>query len=165
MEFLEFAISWCKGEIFEARIILVFGLVLFLCAYLFYKFGFTLYAKEMVLPLFLLGFFYVSVGFGMNYSNQKRIESFTIEYKSSKYEFIKKEKERVEEFKTWYPKVKVAMTIIIAFSILVYFLGGVKVGSFTLVFILMGLSGFVIDHFSEERADIYYEHILKEIRR
>lgn len=33
--------------------------------------------------------------------------------------------------------------------------------SIGLVFMLLGLSGFAIDHFSEERADIYYSEILK----
>ena len=161
MQFLEHTIAWCKGEIFEGRMVLICGLVLLLCAYLFFKFGSTTYAKEMILPLVLLGALFVGTGVTMNISNEKRIEKFTQEFKISKEQIIKDEKARVENFMTWYPKVKLSMSIIIALAILAYIFGGIRVQSFALVFMLMGLSGFVIDHFSKERAEIYYEQIVQ----
>lgn len=161
MEFIEYAISWCRGEIFEGRLILISGLVLAFCAYLFFKFGTTTYAKELFLPLLILGVFFIGTGVTMNISNEKRIEKFSLEYQASKEDFIKSEKNRVENFMTWYPKVKLSMSIIMALAILVYLLGGIKIQSYALIFMLFAFSGFMIDHFSKERAEIYYEKIIE----
>jgi len=161
MEFIEHTIAWCKGEVFEGRIILFTGILIIVSAFLFYKMGTTPYAKAIVLPLLVLGVFYSATGLAMNFSNEKRIEQFSKEYEVNKKEFIKEEKQRVENFSNWYIYTRISMSIIIAAGIVMYFIGGTTLTSIALVLMILGFSGFALDHFSQERAKTYYEQILK----
>jgi len=55
MELIEHSIAWCKGEIFEARLILLFGILTIITAIIFYKVGTTPSAKAMLYPLLVVG--------------------------------------------------------------------------------------------------------------
>lgn len=121
MEFIEHTISWCKGEMLEARIILILGLILLIGTFLFYKTGTTPFSKAIVLPLLLFSMLLIGSGFSMSSLNQKRIIESSYLYKSEKDQFINAEKKRVEEFKKWYPYTRIAMTIFILTGLLAYF--------------------------------------------
>ncbi len=78
MEFIEHAIAWCKGEIFEARLIILLGIIVVISAILFYKAGTTPSAKAMLYPLLVVGIMFSAIGGGMIYSNTKQIVEFKL---------------------------------------------------------------------------------------
>ena len=103
MEFIEHATAWCKGEIFESRLILVSGIVILILAFLFYKVGTTPNAKAMFYPLLVIAIIFVVISVTMNYSNANRIAEFQKAYTENPDTFVQAEKDRVENFMTWYP--------------------------------------------------------------
>ena len=47
MEFIEHTVAWCRGEIFEGRLLALFGAVVVTLGLLFWRFGSTPGAKAM----------------------------------------------------------------------------------------------------------------------
>lgn len=165
MEFIQHTNNWIKGEIFEAIIIGVFGLLVITTGILYWKFGHTLNTKALIIPLVIVGVVLMGMGISMYFSNQKRLLEYKSAFEQNKAEFVQNEKERVESFQYMYTTTKVLATIFFVFAILVFWfskspnLHGIAIG-----LALFGLSGLVIDYFSQERADHYYEKINTEIK-
>lgn len=165
MDFIQHAINWCKGEIFEGRIILLFGLGLAVSAFLFWKMGDTPNAKAMIWPVGILGLLLLGSGIGMNLSNQKRIERFKVEYAENPQQFIKDEKERVEDFIAWYPKIRWTAVVVGIIGMLVFVFWATPLGrAIGITLLLFTISVFALDHFSEERGVEYHNHILEHLK-
>lgn len=164
MEFITYTQNWIKGEIFEARLILVFALVLIVSALLFFKTGTTPNAKAMFYPLLVAGLLSAVIGGGMIYNNNKRLVTFTEAYQSNKSEFVKSEKERTNEFISWYPTTRYIFAGLGIAGILIFLFWSTPIGrSIGISMIILTLSTFVIDHFSEERAELYHNAIIEEL--
>lgn len=160
MEFIEHAIAWCKGEIFEAKLILLFGIIVMISAILFFKFGSTPGSKAMLYPLLVVGLMFSVIGGGMLYSNPKRILEFKQAYEENPETFVESEKKRTDEFISWYPKTRYIMTALGVIGILLFFLWAVPIGrAIGISLIIIMLATFVVDHFSEERAEVYHQKI------
>lgn len=164
MEFLEHAVAWCKGEIFEGRLILLFGIIVLVSAFLFSKVGETPSAKAMLYPLLVVGILFVGIGGIMSYSNPKRIVEFETAYAENPKAFIQSEKERVEGFQYMYTVTLVIATLSFTFAMFVFwFSNSPTLKAVAIAVAIFGISGLVIDYFSEERAAIYYEKIVETI--
>ena len=160
MEFIQHSINWCKGEIYEARWILFIGILIIVSSFLFYKTGSTPGAKAMFYPLLLIGILFGSIGGGMMYNNSKRIVEFQKAYEKDPHAFILSEKERTDSFISWYPKTRWIFAILGIIGISVFMFWAVPIGrAIGIGLIIMMLSTFVIDHFSEERAETYHKKI------
>lgn len=165
MEIIDHAITWCKGEIFEGRIILFAGIIVIILAFLFFKLGTTPNAKAMLYPLLVVGILFVAVGISMPYSNSKRIVEFQKAYTENPEGFVQSEKERVEGFRYMYTVTLIIALVSFAFALLVFwFSNSSMLKAVAIAMALFGISGLVIDHFSEERASIYYQKIEKAIQ-
>jgi hypothetical protein len=165
MDFIEHTQNWIKGEIFEARWIILFALLTIVVAILFWKTGTTPNAKAMFFPLLAVGILFLVSGSTMLYTNPKRSVEYAETYKEDPANHIKAEKERVENFMTWYPQIRYVMTGIAALGILLFLVWAVPLGrAIGIALILTALATFVIDHFSEERANIYYEQIIFHLK-
>jgi hypothetical protein len=161
MDFIEHTQNWIKGEIFEAKWIVLFGLFTIIVAFLFWKTGTTPNAKAMLFPLLTVGILFLVSGSTMLYTNPKRSNDYAEAYKNDPVNLIEAEKERVEYFMTWYPQIRYVMTGIAVLGILLFLFWSVPIGrAIGIALILIALTTFVIDHFSEERANIYYEQII-----
>lgn len=157
MEFIEYAIAWCKGEIFESKLILLFGIILMISAFLFFKLGSTPNARAMLYPLLVVGLMFSSIGGGMLYSNPKRILEFKQAYEENPEAFIQSEKERVEGFQYMYMLTLIIATVSFVFATLVFWFSYSPIlKAVAIAVAIFGISGLVIDHFSEERAEIYH---------
>ncbi|MDR6804598.1 hypothetical protein J2Y45_003094 [Dyadobacter sp. BE34] len=160
MDFFQNTINWIKGELFEASLILSFGLVTVLAAFLFWKFGTTPNAKALFFPLLICGLVYTTIGSGMRISNPKRMTKYQHEYKVNRAAFIQAEKKRVEDFQYGYTISKIVASLFFPMTVLIFWLTknptwqGIGIG-----LAYFALSGLVIDYFSQERADIYYKAI------
>lgn len=158
--------DWLKGEFFEGTIVLMTGILLMIISGLFWKFGTTPNAKSLVIPILTVGILF-SVGIGsMMFSHQKRSKDFEHHYKENPLEFVKSEKQRVEDFQVLY-KYSIAFSAVsFLLTIITFgFMENKTFQSICIALMLVSVSLIIIDHFSKERASIYYEHILTELKR
>jgi len=72
MEFIIHAVSWCKGEIFEGRMFLLFGLAVLGVSFACSKIGTTPSSKAMFAPLLVVALIAIAGGVFMNISNINR---------------------------------------------------------------------------------------------
>jgi hypothetical protein len=164
MNFQHYTIEWYKGEIFESTISGGFGLVIIITTLLLQLLETTDNAKALFWPLLLVGFILISAGI---YNRQNNISILNEVKKTTiNKEYIIKEKQRVENFQSLYTFTKTFSGVLFLTAILIFFLISNRFWlSIALSMVLLGLSGLVIDYFSKERADIYYERILEELGR
>ena len=161
MEFMDYTNQWIKGELFEAKLILSFAIFIIAIACMFYFWGTTPGAKAMLFPLLFVGILFSAIGGGMLYSNPKRAKEFPKMALQNEQGFIQSEKERVEQFMNWYPITRWIMAGAGLFGIGIFMFWETPIGrAIGIGLIITMLATFVVDHFSEERASIYYQHIL-----
>lgn len=158
---IEHTLNWYKGEIFEAKFILAFGVATILVATLFRYFGNTLNSKALFIPLLIVGLIFIAIGGSMGYSNQKSIRTIEQASKENIGEFVSAEKKRVEDFQYLYP---LSLSIsAVCFVIAVVFLGFMKnhhLHAIAIAITVFGFAFMVIDYFSKERSAIYYKQII-----
>lgn len=165
MNFYNNTSAWLKGELFEASLILSFGLLTLLTGILCWKIGITPNSKALLLPFVIIGLIYTAIGGGMLVSNKKRMEVFSQDYLKSNKAFIKAEKKRVEDFQYGYTISKVVASICFPLTLLIFWYTknptwlGVAIG-----LSYFALAGLIVDYFSQERADIYYQSILEALK-
>jgi hypothetical protein len=117
----------------------------------------------MLWPLLAVGLMYAIIGGGMVYNNNQRIIDFSKAYESNPAQFVESEKQRTEGFISWYPKTRcIFAAIAILGTILNIFVATPLGRSIGISFILMALATYMIDHFSEERAGVYYQKMIKK---
>jgi hypothetical protein len=161
MDFLQYTINWTRGEIFEGTMIGLFGIVTFIIGALFWKFGVTPGARAMLIPLLVLGLFFAATGISMYNTNQKRIPVFQEAHAQDPAAFVQSERERVEGFQYLYTITLVLAPVCFVLATAFFWLSmNHHLRAVGIALVLFGLSGLVIDYFSKERADIYYEQVL-----
>ncbi|MCL3779020.1 hypothetical protein EMN47_01335 [Prolixibacteraceae bacterium JC049] len=166
MDFIQHTINWSRGEITEALINGIGGLVLVICGILFLKLGNTPNAKALVWPLIAVGLLLGIAGAYGVYSNKIRINEFEQQWNQNPKTFVEAEKKRVEGFdeifKYSYPG---AIILVIAGAILFFVFKGANGKAISLGLMLVGMAAYFIDFFASERAQIYYKEIIKEISK
>lgn len=162
MEFIQHTVNWVKGEIFEALIYGSFGLVIIIFSFLFWKFGVTPNSKAVVIPFAIIGIFFFGIAISGIIENKKRLIQYKESYQLDNFEFVKKEKKRVEEFQYLYKTTIIIASVSFAIATCFFiFTNNHILRAIGLALITFGLTGLIIDYFSKERADIYYSNILK----
>lgn len=162
MHFTDHTLNWIKGELFESKMIIAFGIVTILAGIMFLRVGTTPAAKALVLPLLITGLVYAAIGGNMLYSNQKRIKELPGKFQVNETTFVQMEKQRVESFQYQYKISKAVATVFFISTVIIFWV--TKNPTWQAVAIglsLFGLAGLIVDYFSEERAGIYYREILK----
>jgi hypothetical protein len=165
MNFIEQTVNWCTGEIFEGKMIVLFGIAVIIISIAFWKAGTTPFARAIVVPLLVVGLLSATAGVVMVINNNKRIIEYKAAYQDDPTAFIQSEKERTDNFIKWYPYTQYVMSVIIIGGVGCYvFWGGAWGRAIGLALILLGLSVLFIDHFSEERAETYHQHIITALK-
>ncbi|WP_439489828.1 hypothetical protein [Algoriphagus sp.] len=153
-------INWHHGEIFEGKFILGFGLFLIITSLLFYFLGNTPTAKALLFPLLVAGGVFVAIGASMNFSNQKIVAGVEAAYAKDKSAFVEAEKKRVEDFQYLYPmSIGISLACFLIALGLLYFVKNVHWQAIAISLIFFGTAFAIIDYFSKERANIYYEQL------
>lgn len=164
MDFIQHTIHWIKGELFEAKLIIAFGLFTMIAGFLFGKIGTTPNSKALLIPMLAVGAIYLSVGGGMLYSNPKRMIELPRTYQQDKAAFVKSEKKRVDDFQYGYKVSKIVATISFLLTLVIFWTTQnptwMGIG---LALTYFGLAGLVVDYFSQERADAYYKAITEAL--
>lgn len=153
--------AWIDGELLEGALICIFGLATIVVAFLFYKFGGSPTAKALLYPLLVCGTLYTVTGISLRYTNVQRKAQYEAVYKQDADAFVERERTRVEGFLYMYTITKVVATVCFIATLLIFWLSpsstwqavGIGLSYF-------GLSGLIIDYFSQHRAMQYYEAIL-----
>ncbi len=164
MDFMQHTTNWVIGEIFEATIFGSFGLLTIICSLLFWQFGETPNSKAVIIPFAIVGIFFLVTAISGIVSNNKRLTEYNEAFQKDKKAFVISEKKRVEDFQYLY-KVTVIITALSFVVAIGFFLftDNHILRAIGLALIIFGLTGLVIDYFSKERADFYYEAIREDI--
>src|SRR6218665_655540 len=161
MNFYNHTLNWITGELFEAYFIANFGVITIIGGILFGKFGSTLNAKALVIPLIVVGIVYAAIGFSMIVSNNNRLTSYKKDFEKDHHAFVKAEKKRVENFQIGYKISKIVATVFFPITLLLFwFSKSAAVHGFGLGLALFALAGLIVDYFSQERANKYYEVVV-----
>ncbi|MGB0868208.1 MAG: hypothetical protein ACPGSD_01310 [Flavobacteriales bacterium] len=165
MNVLNHTLNWYKGEAFEASITVGFGVLLIIFGILFWKLGTTAGLKALVIPIFIVGLIIAIPGIMNTINNEKALEIVGKLQIENKSEFIQKEIERVEGFQYLYTFTKYLALGLFSVSLLIFFFWDNKQAqAVAIVLIILGLSGLVIDYFSKERSEVYYQELLNEMQ-
>jgi len=160
MDIFQHTTDWIKGELFEGKLVVFFGIITCICAFLFYKIGTTPNAKALLWPLLIVGFMFIGIGGGMLYSNSKRLVEFPKAYRENPKSFVESEKERVEAFTKWYPTTRYVFATLGVLGIVVFLFWNKPIGrAIGIALLLMTIATYVVDYFSEERAENYYQNL------
>ena len=160
MKLIEYSTQWAKGEMFEGLCIAIFGILTLLCTLIIWKYGTTINAKALVIPSLVLGLLFSAMGSFMVYSNNNRIAEFETAYQENPMEFTQLEKTRVEEFQILYPISLAISAVFFLVTLLAFvFSKSPTFHAIGLALSVFGLALIIIDYFSKERGQIYYEHI------
>lgn len=166
MEFIEHTIAWCRGEIFEGRMLALFGAVVVTLALLFWRFGSTPGARAMFVPLLVVGALALAVGITMSFNNQTRINTYSAAFSEDPEAFVQSERARTEAFIKWYPYTMYTFSVVILIGCAVFLWKPTPVGrAIGLATLVLGLSVLFLDHFSEERANDYHLQIMRALDR
>lgn len=162
MELIEHTVAWCRGEIFEGRMLALFGAVVVGVALVFWRVGSTPSARAIVVPLLFVGALALIVGVSMSFNNQARIGRYRAAYADDPAAFVESERARTEAFIKWYPYTMYAFSAVIVIGCSVFLWKPTPLGrAIGLAAILLGFAVLVLDHFSEERADGYHAEIMR----
>jgi MFS family permease len=164
MNFYQHTQKWYNGELFEGKMILFFGIIITIMSLLIWKYGTTPNAKSLIIPLLSVGLLF-SIGLStMMINYPKRMTKSELAFKENAAEFILSEKKRVEDFQVLY-KYSVGFAAV-SFMLTIIAFGFVENRTFQSICIalmLISVSLVIIDHFSKERAEIYYLEIQKQL--
>lgn len=164
MELIEHTVAWCRGEIFEGRILALFGGTVLVVALVFWRFGSTPSARAMFIPLLTVGALALIVGLSMNFNNQARIPRYTASYQQDAPAFIQSERKRTDDFIRWYPITMASFSVIALLGCAIYVFRPTPTGrAIGLATLLLSLAVLFLDHFSEERAATYRDAIVRAL--
>ncbi|MCY4267415.1 MAG: hypothetical protein OXC67_05945 [Flavobacteriaceae bacterium] len=166
MHFINHTLEWYKGEAFESLVSSVFGVLLIIVALYSWRMGTTQGAHALVIPLLLIGLLLVGFGSYGYFKNQNAIKHFEQVQPKEMASFIQSEKERVEGFQSLYTFTKyLALSLFALAMIIFFFIENKNWQAIAIAFIIIGISGLIIDYFSEERANNYYSIILEYVKQ
>jgi hypothetical protein len=164
MKLIEYSTQWAKGESFEGMCIAIAGVLTLGCSFLIWKYGTTVNAKALLIPIFILGLLFSAMGSYMMYANNQRVTDFQSAYQTDSEAFIQNEKKRVEGFQFMYPTSLAISAVCFLLTILAFaFSKNATFPAIGVALYVFGLSLIIIDYFSKERGQIYYEHLLNHL--
>lgn len=164
MELIEHTLAWCRGEIFEGNMALLFGVTVLIVSLAFWKFGQTPYSKGIIIPLAMVAGLFIATGIYLNVQNHYRIRDYQQSYLENSGRFAEGEKARTEEFIKWYPVTRYAMAgFIISGLCFLLFAASPNWKGAGIGLVLLGFSIIFLDHFSEERALVYHKAIIENM--
>lgn len=164
MELINDTLNWCKGEVFEGKMSLLFGSCILLISLAYFKWGSTPGARAMFVPLLIVAILTISIGIYLINTNQKRIPQYEIQFKENQQKFMKQEKKRTEDFIKWYPITqKIVFGVMILGMLCLVLSHAPAVRAIGIALMLFSFYVFVLDHFSEERAHSYYLKIVEHL--
>jgi ABC-2 type transport system permease protein len=97
MDIIKLSTDCAKAEVFSAKIVWLFSIIELAAAIGFWYLGRTAMAKAFGWPFLVAGLFLVTVGAGLFFSNNPRIERFEMLYRQDPKAFVQQEIQRTEK--------------------------------------------------------------------
>lgn len=162
MDLLKLSTDWAKAEVFSAKIVWMFSIVVVLVALGFWFLGKTAMAKAFFWPLLVSGLFLISVGAGLFFANKPRITQFEIEHQNNPTEFVQKELLRTEKSQKDLATVfKVLPLLLILSGLLIYFLPSPTWRAISITLGLLVVFLMAVDSNTDARNTAYHEQLKK----
>ena len=160
MDFAHDLVSYYKGEWLEAVLLTAFGITTTCVAIVMWQHADqNALLKGLFYPIAFLAALTVLAGsFGV-YNNSQRLATMPAQYAQSQAEFVQAERNRFEGtngVNTWWMPLKVLWAVLAIAGIAVLFTThndiahGIAIG-----LVVIGATGFVIDGFAHNRANVY----------
>ena len=164
MNFYQHTQNWYDGELFEGKMVLFFGIIITIMSLLIWKYGTTPNAKSLIIPLLSVGLLF-SIGLSAMIINYpKRMAKSELAFEENAPKFIFLEKKRVEVFQVLYKYSVVFAAVSFLLTIIAFgFMENRIFQSICIALMLISVALVIIDHFSKERAEIYYLEIQKQL--
>ncbi|HEY8934222.1 MAG TPA: hypothetical protein VIM65_03345, partial [Cyclobacteriaceae bacterium] len=90
--------------------------------------------------------------------------AYQLNYDKNKLVFIQAEKERVESFQYMYTISKIVATIFFTCTLIIFWLSeNPTLRGWGIGLAIFAISGLVVDYFSQERAENYYQAIVEAL--
>lgn len=105
MESVKIATEWAKEEIFSSVFFILFGLLFLLGTLGFWHWGKTEQARAFIYPTMVCGILLLTIGIGLVYANQVRLEQFRSTAEGEFSTFVQTEQIRAERTIREYERV------------------------------------------------------------
>lgn len=162
--FVTHSVAWASGEMFEASLIGVAGLLTAGLGLVFRTVGSHPHARAMLIPLLVVGTLFVVAGVSGYVGNRALIPQFESAYAADALAFVTAEQARVEGFDALYTFTLILAPVCFTASSLLFWLTeGPHLRATGLALALVGLAGLTIDSFSKVRANQYAARIQAEL--
>ena len=163
MDVIKTSTDWARAELFSAKVIWLFSVIVILSAAAFNYWGRTLTAKAFVIPLVVAGIFLVSVGIGLYSANKPRIRQFEKEFSIDPKEFVLKEIQRTTKSQRELALVfKILPAIIAVAAFIIIFYPAPYCRTICITIILIAAFLMAVDSNTDARNSAYRIQLLKE---
>lgn len=164
MTFLDHAIEWLRNEAFEMSLLACAGVVILIIAAALWRFAPTPMGQALPIPLAIIALLFLGAGLGGALGTPAKIATFNEAYALDPRAFLYAEKARVEAFQILYTYTLIGAAIVFAIALMLFAVSEqVMLRAIAICLVFLGLSGLVIDVFSKERSNRYYEVIKAEV--
>jgi ABC-2 type transport system permease protein len=164
MEILKLSTDWAKAEVFSAKMVWLFSIIVLLSALGFWYSGKTTMAKAFVWPLVVSGLFLLAVAAGLFYANKPRISQFEQRSINNSSSFLQEELQRTAKSQKELAMVfKVLPVLLIISGLLIFFLSSPNWRAIGIAIGFVALFLMAVDSNTDTRNTIYHEQ-LKSLR-
>ena len=164
MEILKLSTDWAKAEVFSAKMVWLFSIIVLLSAFGFWYWGKTTMARAFVWPLVVSGLFLVAVGAGLFFANTPRISQFEQAAGNNPGAFVQQELQRTAKSQKDLATVfKVLPVLLVVSGLIILFLSSANWRAIGITLGLLALFLMAVDSNTDARNTIYHEQ-LKSLR-
>ncbi|MBB6498863.1 hypothetical protein [Pedobacter cryoconitis] len=161
MDILKLSTDWAKAELFSAKMVWLFSLIVLLCALGFAYWGKTAMAKAFVIPLIVSGLLLISIGIGLYAANKPRISQFERDYKTDASGFVKHEISRTTKSENELKLVfKILPAIIIVAAIFLMLFPSPYWRAISITLLLSAVFLMAVDSNTAARNSFYRQQLL-----
>lgn len=161
-DILKLSSEWARAELFSAKIIWLFSLLVLLSSAGFAYWGKTASAKAFVIPLLVSGIVLIAIGVGLYAANKPRITQFEKEYNADPKGFVEKEIQRTTKSEKDFVMVfKILPTLMILGAILLLLVPSVNWRTISIVIVITVAFLMAVDMNTNARNAAYRESLLK----
>nr|WP_068886619.1 hypothetical protein [Pedobacter panaciterrae] len=160
MEILKLSTDWAKAEVFSAKIVWLFSIIVLLSALGFWYWGKTTMAKAFVWPLVVSGLFLVAVAAGLFMANKPRISQFEQASRNNPGTFLQQELQRTAKSQKELATVfEVLPLLLIVGGLLIFFLSSPTWRAIGIVIGLVAVFLMAVDSNTDTRNTIYHKQL------
>ncbi len=163
---LDHAIVWQRGEAFEMLLLSAVGVAVLILAAGLWRYAPTAMGQALPLPLAAVGLLFLIAGIIGSLGTQARLDALEAAFVADPVAFVQAETVRVTAFQSLYTYTLIGAAVSFAIAVLIFALSEHHMlRAIAVSLALVGLTGLVVDMFSQERANRYSAALESECAR